>query len=86
MEKLSGGKKPFGLYLSYGLILTALIFGFIHLLDFFLFNLTLISAIVNALFAILFGLLLGYIFQRSPPLSVPISCLLVSPTTPASAS
>ena len=78
MEKLKGGKKFSKFYLSYGLMLTALIFGTIHLLNIFVLNLSLANAIIRAMFAMLFGLLIGYIYQETRSILGPIlmhSCL-----------
>ena len=78
MEKVRGGKRLLKIYLSYGLIFTALIFGAVHLLDIFLLDLSLINAIVNAMFVVLFGLLIGYVYQETRSLLTPIlmhSCL-----------
>ena len=82
MEKVRGGKKFLKFHLSYGLILTALIFGSLHLLDIFLFDLSLTNAIFNAAFATLFGLLLGYAYQETRSILGPVlmhCCLNVLP-------
>ena len=72
MEKLKGGKRLLKFYLSYGLMLTALIFGMIHLLNIFVLDLSLVNAIIRAMFAMLFGLLIGYIYQETRSLLGPI--------------
>ena len=78
MEKVRGGKKLLKFYLSYGLMLTASIFGAVHLLDIFLLELLIIDAIINATFVMLLGLLIGYIYQETRSILAPIlmhSCL-----------
>jgi len=72
MDKLKGGKRLFKLYVSYGLILTALIFGAVHLLDLFLLDLSVAGAAINAMFAMLFGLVIGYIYQETRSILTPI--------------
>jgi membrane protease YdiL (CAAX protease family) len=82
MEKVRGEKKLLKLSLSYGLILTALIFGSVHILDIFLFDLSLTSGIINAAFATLLGLLLGYAYQETRSILGPVlmhCCLNVLP-------
>jgi len=77
-EKVGGGRRLSRLYLSYGLILAALFFGLSHLSDIFLLGLTLTAAVINATFAALLGLLIGYVYQESHSLLTPIlmhSCL-----------
>lgn len=78
MEKVSGGKRLSKFYLSYGLMVTALIFGAVHFFDIFLLNLSFINAVINAMFAMLFGLLIGYVYQETRSILTPIlmhSCL-----------
>lgn len=78
MERMSGGKRLLKFYLSYGLMLTASIFGAVHLLDVFLLELHVIDAIINAIFVTLLGLLIGYIYQETRSILTPIlmhSCL-----------
>jgi len=78
MESMRGGKKILKFHLSYGLILTALIFGAIHLLDVFLLDLSVIHAIINASIVMLLGLLIGYVYQETYSILTPIvmhSCL-----------
>jgi len=78
MQKVKGGKRFFKFYLSYGLMLTALIFGAFHLLDIFLLNVTFAGVAINAMFALVFGLLIGYIYQETRSILTPVimhSCL-----------
>ena len=85
MGKVRGGKRLLKLNLSYGLMLTAFIFGAVHLLDIFLLDLSLLDAIISAMFAMLFGLLIGYIYQETRSILTPIlmhSCLNGLPLLP----
>jgi membrane protease YdiL (CAAX protease family) len=78
MEKVKGGKRFLKLYFSYGLMLTALIFGAFHLLDVFLVDVTFAGVVINALIAIFFGFLMGYIYQETHSILTPVimhSCL-----------
>jgi len=78
MERVRGGKGFLKFNLSYGLVLTAFIFGAVHLLDIFLLELSVIDAIVNAVIVMLLGLLIGYIYQETLSILTPIlmhSCL-----------
>jgi len=78
MERLRGGKKILKFHLSYGLMLTASIFGAVHLLDIFLLEMLVIDAIVNATVVMLLGLLIGYVYQETRSILTPIlmhSCL-----------
>jgi len=72
MDIVKGGKRLLRFYFSYGLILTALIFGAVHLSDVLLFNLSFINAIINTALAMLFGLLLGYVYQETRSILGPI--------------
>jgi membrane protease YdiL (CAAX protease family) len=72
MEKIKGGKRFFKFYLSYGLMLAALIFGAFHLLDVFLIDVSFAGVIINAVIAIVFGLLIGYIYQETRSILTPI--------------
>ena len=72
MSRMKGGKRFLSFYFSYGLILTALIFGAVHLLDLFLLDLSIASAAINAMFAMLFGLVIGYIYQETRSILTPI--------------
>ena len=72
MQSVRGGKKLLKFHLSYGLILTALVFGAVHLLDIFLLNSPIIAAITNAIIVMLLGLLIGYIYQETLSILTPI--------------
>jgi len=72
MARMKGGKRFLSFYFSYGLILTAFIFGAVHLSDIFLFDITLVNAIINAALAMLLGLVLGYIYQETRSILGPI--------------
>jgi membrane protease YdiL (CAAX protease family) len=78
MNKLKGGKRFLKFYLSYGLMLTVLIFGVSHLLNIFAFDISFIEASGNAGFAIFVGFLIGYFYQETRSILTPIlmhSCL-----------
>lgn len=78
MEWLTNKIKLLKIYLTHGLIVTAFIFGLFHLFDTFLLDMTLSSAFFNSLFAILLGILLGYVYQETRSVFTPIlmhSCL-----------
>jgi len=47
IDRVKGGEKLFRFHFSYGLILTALIFGAVHLSNIFLFDLSVINGIIN---------------------------------------
>jgi len=52
--------------------------GAVHFLDIFLLDLSFVNAIVNTIFAMIFGLLIGYIYQETDSILRPIlmhSCL-----------
>ena len=53
-------------------MLTALIFGAFHLLDIFLFDASFTEVIINAILAIVFGLLIGYIYQETRSILTPV--------------
>ena len=72
MEKVRGGKRFLRFYLSYGLMLTALVFGAFHLLDIFLISGSFAEVIINAIFALVFGLLIGYFYQETRSILTPI--------------
>jgi len=72
MDIVKGRKRLFRFHFSYGLILTALIFGAVHLSDVFLLDLSFVNAIINAALAMLFGLLLGYVYQETRSILGPI--------------
>jgi len=72
MHIVKGGKRLLGYHFSYGLILTALIFGAVHLSDIFLFDLSFVNAIINAALAMLFGFLMGYVYQETRSILGPI--------------
>lgn len=77
MERLRG-EKFLVFHLSHGLMLTASIFGAVHLLDILLLELLVTDAITNVTFAILLGLLIGYVYQETRSIMTPIlmhSCL-----------
>lgn len=78
IEKVGAGRRFSRLYLGYGLILAALLFGLSHLSDMFLLGLTLTVAATGAMFAPLLGLVIWYVYQESGSLLTPIlmhSCL-----------
>jgi len=72
MGRMKGGKRFFSFYFSYGLIVTAFIFGAVHLSDIFLFDITLVNVIINAALAMFLGLVLGYIYQETRSILTPI--------------
>jgi membrane protease YdiL (CAAX protease family) len=72
MGRVKGEKKLFRFHFSYGLILTALIFGAVHVYDIFLFDLSAINAVINAMLAMIFGLMLGYVYQETHSILGPI--------------
>ena len=72
MEKVKGGKRFFRFYLSYGLMLAALIFGAFHLLYIFATDVSFSGVVTNAALAVVFGLLIGYIYQETRSILTPI--------------
>jgi membrane protease YdiL (CAAX protease family) len=72
MEKVRAVKRLSKFHLSYGLMLATLIFGAVHFLDIFLLDLSFVDVIINAIFAMIFGLLMGYIYQETDSILTPI--------------
>jgi membrane protease YdiL (CAAX protease family) len=78
MNKINGGKRIWKAQLSYGLIISAFIFGAFHLTHYFMWDCSPLEAGGDAGFAVLAGLLLGYLYQQTGSILIPSlmhSCL-----------
>jgi membrane protease YdiL (CAAX protease family) len=72
MENVKGGKRLLRLNFSYGLMLSALIFGVLHLLYISIPGTSLAGVVINAILAVVFGLLMGYIYQETRSILTPV--------------